>query len=244
MQTAVHLDPEYRLSLMKRLATFQPDEIGAVTRASESFPMPAGERAEQDDVAQTLHDIGLYSESLRDWQACLTLYSRVLTYPVRDLSIHAGSRYRAGLCHENLGMYGEAVTDYRATLEYGEIWPEVMMEARHRLALLLMAGEEYTEALSLLTCVWEKPPPGVTADGVNFNIARCLVQLKRWHEAAARLESLSSPDALELRAFVEERLANWSSASEFYRRLLQHGEASHAQKTLASSRLAGYTRPR
>lgn len=249
-QMAGHLSAEFRRGIMERLATFEESEIRELLIVSESFPDAGSAGEEQDDVAQTLHDIALHAESLADWDACGALYQRVLRYPVREISIHVGAKFRLAICLENLGALRKATNAYRETLSYGEVWPDVAAQARNRLAMLLMAAEEYEEAIEHLFALDARPlPVDVHRDPVQICIAKCLVRLGRLREAEDRLNSLrngtpsseASLEALKLLGFIHEQLGDTASAVNSYKLLLQLAASNPIHQQLAMQRLARLT---
>jgi tetratricopeptide (TPR) repeat protein len=240
---ATGLDPSLRECILQKLRTFDRKQILEAVALSDGFPPPSLEHA--DEVAQVLHDIGLYAESLGDWDLCATLYQRVVQYPVFNAQIPAGSSYRYGLCQERRGKLREAARAYRRTLEYGEVWPEVNALARRNLARLLVAAEEYEEAAAVLAQLLKAPLiPGIEAVEIQLSLARCLLRLARYEEALALLEPLSkSPnpgefpvEAMCLLAEVHEAKGDFQSAARCYSEIAASGLAETHIKAAAIHR--------
>jgi tetratricopeptide (TPR) repeat protein len=241
----MELDPQLCDLIKRKIAGFEPGELLEAVRLTESFPPPGSEPA--DVVAQVLHDVALHAESLGDWSLCLSLYSRSLEYTVDGPRIHVGSWFRCGLCQERMGLLRDAMDSYRKALSYGEVWPHVTALARKHLAELLMAADEFQEALAFLEQLSRAlPHPEISREEVEVNLARCLLRLQRREEARVRLEELCTGPApteaalegLKLLADVYEASRDWQSAIACYRRIIESGAAEAGLKAAAAFRLA------
>lgn len=239
---ATMLDPSVRDAVLQKLRTFDRVQILEAVGLSESFPPPGVEHA--DEVAQVLHDIGLYAESLGDWSLCAGLYQRVVEYPVFSARIPAGSTYRLGLCQERMGRLREAAQTYRRTLEYGaDVWPEIDALARRNLSRLLVAAEEYEQAAAVLARLLKAPPtPEVETAEIQLIFAKCLLRLGRTEEAVALLELLSkqasefSVEATSLLAQMYEGGDDLRSAIRCYSDIIANGFAEPHMKAAALHR--------
>jgi tetratricopeptide (TPR) repeat protein len=198
----IPMDTALMDSILEKLRTFERERILEAIALSDGLPAAGEENA--DDVAQILHDIALYTESLGELDLCATLYQRALAYRVANAQILAGSWYRYGLCLERMGKLREAVRAYRSTFAYGGIWPEVDALARRNLARLLASAEEYEEAAGLFAHLLKlQPIPESEIAEMQLSLATCFLRLRRYGEALPLLNALSRDarqDELSVRA--------------------------------------------
>jgi tetratricopeptide (TPR) repeat protein len=238
------LDPTLCEAIKQRLASLEKEKILEAVNLTERFPPPGPEPA--DIAAQVLHDVALHAESLADWRLCVCLYSKSLAYRTVSDRIPLGSWYRRALCEERMGAYVQAVTSYRKALEKAHAWPYVAALARKRLADLLIAGEEFGEALPLLEEVWnDLPHPEITLEEVVVSYSHSLIGLGRLNDARHHLEQAIrgsvSPDvllvSLQKLAYSYEMTGQHDAAVECYRTVLEHPASSVHAKAAASLRL-------
>jgi len=238
------LDPLFRDEVLRKITTFDREEILAAVAMVDGLPEPTGAIA--DDAAQLIHDVALHAESLSDWALCARLYLRVTKYNTADPRIPIGAWYRHALCSERIGDLIGAMASYRTVLKSPTIWPHVTALARFRLAELLMAAEEFEQALTLLSGLDPQAAlPEIHPHRILINQARCLSRTGDRQKARAILKQFAldagssefALDGLRLLAEICEADRDYVAARSCYLHILESPFAGTLSKIAATHRL-------
>jgi tetratricopeptide (TPR) repeat protein len=198
-----------RSKIYELLSLREKESTQEAVASAASLPAP-GQQAD-DVTAQCLFDLGFGLEFFGENDSAADLYQRILEYPVANPNLIAGAWFRLGWCSERLQDWAGAMRAYRMALECGRDWPYMFGHARLNLARILMAAEDYEQAMSLFDELSRGVPEDSDGLRVMFERARCLLRLGRTEEARTDLKRLaetsaSSPLGVEVSLLLAEIL--------------------------------------
>ncbi len=226
------------------LATGDPAQYEDALTLAAQLPGPSG--VEDRELAATLFAVAFHAEATGDYQRCADLYSKVVACKVSDPNVVAGAWFRLGLCHERRTSYRPARDAFEAAVRTAVDWSHMTGLAHWHLAELLVAAEEYGEALRHLDSILAMAPhPELSLRLVRWRRAELLVSEGNGEAAEAELHLLiqEQPDdtiaAKVLRQLAELHDAGGrrDQALEYFRRMFAHQHASEDWKKAAARRI-------
>jgi len=152
---------------------------------------PPSESHFRGTCAHTVYEAALRLESEEGpGPKVLALYQLAMEYGHDAApSIVTGAHHRSGICHEHAGRYMEAMEEYFIVLSDADTWPAATLDARERLAGLLVHAERWEEALSQLRLLDREPEGNLDlAMERGMSIARCCLATRRFDEGLAKLD--------------------------------------------------------